>query len=713
MTQAPAGADDAVGAPPASSRLRRPGLRAALALILCAGLTAAGWMMIERQIAALPPLDEAALTRRSTIVLDRNDRLLRAYTMPDGRWRLPLAEGERIVDPRFVEMLIAYEDRRFRDHAGVDPLAVLRAAGQWLANGRVVSGASTLTMQVARLVEPRTERSLSAKWRQMLRALALERSMSKDEILRLYLALAPFGGNLEGVRSASLAWFGREPARLSPAEAALLVALPQAPEARRPDRAPLAALAARDRVLARAARAGLVDGADLRLALAEPAPAARRPFPLGAPHLADQAVAQEPTAARHRLTLDLALQERMEALAAERIGTLGPALSMAIVVIDHRALELRASVGGPRFLDPERAGALDLTRALRSPGSALKPFIYALAFDEGLAHPQTLLEDRPARHGAYAPENFDLGNQGLVSARKALQLSLNVPAVDLLAHVGPQRLVTRLRAMGAEPVLPAGEVPGLAVALGGIGITPLDLAHLYATLARGGETTGLRWRDGEPEGPARRLVGPVAAWYLGDVLRGAPPPPNAVAGRIAFKTGTSYGYRDAWAVGFDARHTIAIWIGRPDNGPVPGLTGRLSAAPLLFDAFARIGLEPDTTPAPRDALTGTNATLPPPLRHLRDDIAKVAGPIGAALRIHFPPADARLDLAASRAGGSDEIVLRAQGGTPPFIWLVDGKPIAEPELRRQTPWRPAGTGFSEITVVDGTGETDRVRVRLE
>jgi penicillin-binding protein 1C len=688
-----------------------------LALLLLAALTLACWIVIERQIAALPPLDEAALARRSTVVLDRNDRLLRAYTMPDGRWRLPLPESERAVDPRFVEMLIAYEDRRFRSHAGVDPLAVLRAAGQWLASGRIVSGASTLTMQVARLIEPRNERSLSAKWRQMLRALDIERRMTKDEILRLYLALAPFGGNLEGVRSASLAWFGREPARLSPAEAALLVALPQAPETRRPDRFPQAALAARDRVLARAARAGLVDAADLRLALAETAPASRRAFPLAAPHLADQAVTEAPATTRHRLTVDRTMQERMEALASERIAALGPGLSIAVIVIDHQMLELRASVGGPRFLDPERAGALDLTRALRSPGSALKPFIYALAFDEGLAHPQTLLEDRPARHGAYAPENFDLGHQGLVTARKALQLSLNVPAVDLLAHVGPQRLVTRLRAMGAEPVLPAGEVPGLAVALGGIGITPLDLAHLYATLARGGETTGLRWRQGETEGPARHFVGPVAAWYLGDVLRGAPPPPDAVGGRIAFKTGTSYGYRDAWAVGFDARHTIAIWIGRPDNGSVPGLIGRVSAAPVLFDAFARIGLEPDMTPAPRDALTGPNAALPPPLRQLRQDgLAQgstTTAAMIAALRIHFPPADARLDLSATRATGSDEIMLRAQGGTPPFVWLIDGKPLAEPALRRRTPWRPGGGGFTEITVIDGAGETDRVRVRLD
>ncbi|WP_442919356.1 penicillin-binding protein 1C [Methylobacterium sp. SyP6R] len=668
-------------------------------------LVAACW--IGSTVAYLPPLDLTAANARSTIVLDRAGTLLRPFATADGRWRLPLEPAA--TNPRFLAMLTAYEDRRFRDHPGVDARALLRAAGQWLAAGRIVSGASTLSMQVARLIEPRGERSLTAKLRQIARAIELERRLGKDGVLRLYLALAPYGGPIEGLRAASLAYFGREPARLTLAEAALLVALPQAPEGRRPDRFPEAARRARDRVLDIAAARFVVPAADAAAAKAEPVPHGRKPFPMLAPHAAEAALAQEPALAVHRLTLDARLQARLEPLVAERAAAIAPGLSAALLVIDDATGEVRAQVGSAGYLDATRSGAIDMTGAVRSPGSALKPFVYAMAFESGLAHPETLIEDRPSRFGAsYAPENFDLTFQGTVTARRALQLSLNVPAVELMEAVGPARFIARLRSAGAAIALPRDAAPGLPVALGGLGITLADLARLYAGLARGGEVPVLRRRLDAPATDAvlPRIAEPVASWYVADVLRGTPPPESALPNRLAYKTGTSYGYRDAWAVGFDRRYTVAVWLGRPDGAGVPGLVGRIAAAPLLFDAFARLGGDPEPVARPRDALVATTSTLPPPLRHLRRE----AGPTDR-LRIAYPPDGARIDLGAQE-GAPAGLALKALGGTLPLTWLVGGLPVTESD-RRQAEWQPDGAGFVRISVLDATGASDSVMVRVE
>ncbi|MGX7705451.1 penicillin-binding protein 1C [Methylobacterium sp. Gmos1] len=672
-----------------------------------AGLALGAGTWLWSALAHLPPLDLAAANARSAIVLDRAGTLLRPFATQDGRWRLPL--DPEAVDPRFLAMLTAYEDRRFRAHPGVDPMALLRAAGQWLAAGRIVSGASTLSMQVARLVEPRGERSLKAKLRQIARAIELERRLGKDGVLRLYLALAPYGGPVEGLRAASLAYLGREPARLTLAEAALLVALPQAPEGRRPDRFPEAARRARDRVLDIAAARGVVPAVDAAAAKAEPVPHSRKPFPMLAPHAAEAALAQEPGRMVHRLAIDARLQGRLEALVAERAAALGPGLSAALLVLDNATGEVRAQVGSAGYLDAARAGAIDMTGASRSPGSALKPFVYAMAFEAGLAHPETLIEDRPSRFGAsYAPENFDLTFQGTVTARRALQLSLNVPAVELMEAVGPARFVARLRAAGAAIALPRDAAPGLPVALGGLGITLSDLARLYAGLARGGEVPVLRRRLDAPATDAAlpRIAEPVAAWYVADVLRGTPPPESALPNRLAYKTGTSYGYRDAWAVGFDRRTTVAVWLGRPDGAGVPGLVGRIAAAPLLFDAVARLGLDPEPVPRPRDALVATTSALTPPLRHLRRE----AGPTDR-LRIAYPPDGARIDLGALE-GAPAGLALKALGGTLPLTWLVGGLPVTESD-RRQAEWQPDGAGFVRISVLDAAGASDSVMVRIE
>nr|WP_248310891.1 penicillin-binding protein 1C [Bosea vaviloviae] len=684
-----------------------------IAAASCALFVLATAAALLHYAATLPPLDLAAATDRSTVVLDREGKLLRPFLTADGRWKLPVGVDD--VDPRYLAMLKAFEDKRFDSHPGIDPLGLFRAAGQILLNGRIVSGGSTLTMQVARLLEPREERSLAAKLRQAVRAVELERRFTKPQILGLYLTLAPFGGNLEGVRAASFAYFGKEPKRLSTAEAALLVALPQSPETRRPDRFGESARKARERVLARVEQAGLATAFEVAAARDEPLPSARKPFPNLAPHVAEQVVAEAPATRRHRLSLDARLQAGLESLARERSLGLAPQVSIAILAVDNETGEVRASVGGVDYFAAERAGSLDLTRALRSPGSALKPFIYALAFDNGIAHPETMLEDRPARYGIYVPENFDMTFQGMVSARKALQLSLNVPAVELLSALGPQRFLSRLRDAGVAIAMPReGGAPGLAVGLGGLGITLQDLTRLYVGLARGGEVPELRLRADAGASPAPRLVEPVAAWYVADTLLGAPPPLNAMPGRIAYKTGTSYGYRDAWAVGFDRKHTIGVWVGRADNGAVPGLVGRTVAAPILFDAFARLGLDPRAFPQPPDAMVATSAHLPPPLRHLRQDVPKTVSAMATpTLKLAFPPEGATIDLAASAAEGQVQLNLKVAGGVAPYTWLVDGAPVLAPTRRREAAWQPPGKGFMRISVIDGSGASESVSVRLQ
>lgn len=414
----------------------------------------------------LPPLAVAT----SVEVRASDGTLLRAFTVADGRWRL--SPGE--VDPGYIRMLLAYEDKRFRGHGGVDPIALIRAGLQALSNGRVVSGGSTLTMQVARLLENSGTGQVNGKLRQMRVALALDRRLTKDQILDLYFRIAPYGGNVEGIRAAALAYLGKEPRRLTPAEAALLVAIPQSPETRRPDRFPKIATAARNRVLDRMARDGILTREQAEAAAGEPVPAGRKPFPAHAPHLAQALRIADPLAAVHLTTIDAGIQAALERLAADAASRSGDRLSLAILVADHRTGAIIASVGSPDWTDDRRAGFVDMTQAVRSPGSTLKPFVYGLAFDTGLAHPETLIDDRPVAFGTYTPQNFDRNFRGTLPVREALQLSLNIPVVLLTEALGPAQLVSALRRSGITPQIP-GDRAGLAVALGGLGVTLQDL----------------------------------------------------------------------------------------------------------------------------------------------------------------------------------------------------------------------------------------------
>jgi penicillin-binding protein 1C len=689
-------------------RIKLAGAALAATSLILMGVVAA-WVV------SLGPLPLAAARQVSTTIVDRNGKLLRAYAMDDGRWRLPV-DAKTGVDPGYLELLLAYEDRRFSSHPGVDPLALGRAAFQLVTRGHIVSGGSTITMQLARLTEPRRERSVYAKLRQVVRALEIERQLTKDEILNLYLAVAPFGGNLEGVRAASIAYFGKEPKRLSLAESALLVALPQSPETRRVDRYPDVARAARDRVLDRMVEDGRVSSEDAAQAKQVPVPRLRKPMPILAPHSADQAVATVKGTPLIRLTLDASLQKVLEALARDRAIALGPNISVAILAVDNESGDVLARIGSPDYFDDRRAGQVDMTRAVRSPGSTLKPFIYGLAFEDGFVHPESLIDDRPIRFGSYAPENFDMTFQGTVPVRKALQLSLNVPAIALLDRVGASRLSSRLKQAGGNLVLPKDEAPGLAMGLGGVGVTLQDLVQLYSGLARLGSTRPLREivHGNDDRRDPLRLMDQVAAWQVGSVLIGTPPPENGVRNRIAFKTGTSYGYRDAWSVGFDGRITIGVWVGRPDGAPVPGLVGRTAAAPILFDAFARTGKLPAALPRPpKGTLVASNAKLPLPLRRFRPVGELVRSGGEQAPHIQFPLNGSRIDVASSSGGQFSAMPVKVAGGVLPMTMLVNGVSVGEIDGRRQRLVDPPGPGFARLTVIDATGAADTVVIRIQ
>lgn len=677
-------------------------MRARYAFAMAAGLWLAamgrdgfdGW--IDATI--LPPL----AVQTAVEVLDRKGTLLRAYTVADGRWRMRADAGA--VDHDYIAMLIAYEDKRFYTHHGVDLWAASRAVAQALWNRRVVSGGSTLTMQVARLLEESGTGRVDGKLRQMRVAWALERRLTKDQIVQLYLHLAPFGGNLEGVRAASFAYFGKEPKRLTPAQAALLVAIPQSPEQRRPDRAFDKAVAARSRVLNRAVQDGILDLAQATGALTEPVPHARRPFPALAPHLADRALAEDPVADRHILTIDANLQTALEALARDVVAGQGERLQVAIVVADHLAGEVLASVGSAAFQADRRAGFVDMTQALRSPGSTLKPLIYGLAFDQGLAHPETMIDDVPMSFGGYRPHNFDRLFRGTVRVREALQMSLNLPVVQVLDALGPAKLLAALDRAGVRGVVPGGQ-PGLAVGLGGIGISLEDMVQLYAAIARGGVSLPLTHRLGGAQAQGQRLLSAPAAWEIGDILAGLAPPPGSPANRLAYKTGTSYGHRDAWAIGYDGRHVIGIWMGRPDGTPVPGAFGAEVAAPVLFQAFSRLKRQLDPQPpAPPATLLVSNAELPQPLQRFRSRAA--AFQVADAPEMTFPPDGAEVE----RLDGS--VLVKVQGGQAPFTWLADGVPLVVQGRARQAMLPLPGLGFVTLSVIDAAGQSARARVRV-
>lgn len=652
-----------------------------------------------------PPLKRADVL--SPLVLDQNGEWLHAFTNDEGRWRFEADLNS--IDPLFIERLVLVEDKRFRSHFGVDPLAIGRALISSAQAGQIVSGASTITMQTARLLEPRP-RTPTAKIIEAFRAFQIERRLTKDEILELYLSLAPYGGNIEGVRAASLVWFGKEPSRLTDAEQALLIALPQAPESRRPDLRPRAAVTARNEILSKLQQAGSIEPSRSEEARNQAVTRQRKVFSKLAWHASRRALGNDQPVVE--TTINASIQRRAEALVRQYAEQYDDDSSASLLIVENKTASLVAAVGSAG-LDTE-GGWIDLTRATRSPGSTLKPLIYGLAFDDGKLGPATIIEDMPRAFGDYSPENFDRTFRGEVRVDSALQHSLNLPAVAALESIGARRFTAAVSAAGATLKAPINKEPGLAIALGGAGVTSLNLATLYTGLANGGRVRPLALTKRDRENTTSyRMLSADTARRISSILAMAPSLEgrmprhlSAHTSAIAFKTGTSYGFRDAWAAGHNADeigngYTIIAWVGRADGASRPGATGRNTAAPLLFSAF-------DLVMEGRDDIS--NGPIDPSANDVHLPIAQ-AGTLRrqSSPEIVFPRDGIEIFASESRGNG---FALAARGGAGDVRWYIDGEPV-QPTINGRTVWKPVGAGFFEVVAVDANGAraTSKVRVR--
>ena len=647
-----------------------------------------------------PPLDKAY--RTSIRVTDRHDQWMSAFTVEDGTWRLKADISE--IDERYIERLIRIEDRRFYTHSGVDPIAIARALRSWGREGRAVSGASTLTMQLVRQLEPR-ERTLGAKFIEALRAVQIEMRLSKDEILSLYLAHVPYGGNIEGVNAAALVYFDKQPDQLTDAEIALLIALPQAPDARRPDRHPKAAQAARDTVLERLQGYALLTDRQLEEAKEVVVEKSRHTISqtawLTAQRLRPLAKKRQ---SKIRSSLDLNLQKDVQYLAAGFTQKLD--FNVSVLVVDNETIKVRAHVGSAGRDRP--GGWIDMAARPRSPGSTLKPLIYGFAFDDGLSAPGSFIMDAPTRFGTYQPENFNRRYHGDVRIHEALAHSLNVPAVIALDKIGTNRFAAALELSGTNVRVPGrkGGKTGLALALGGAGLRADDLAVLYAALANGGQARPLLWQEDADPGKSYQMMGEDSAAEITKILRQAPTPGGRVphwlsqnSHAIAYKTGTSYGFRDAWAAGYTDKWTVIVWAGRPDGAPRVGKTGRMAAAPLLFDVFA---LLPD---AQGNKAYQKMAAAPIGLKTF-------GGAPDEAPVLLFPPDGAEVavdDFSTSSKG----FTLTARSPSRAKLkWYVEGRPVPAETLSGAAVWHPEKQGFYKVSVVDEKGRSTSARVRV-
>jgi penicillin-binding protein 1C len=637
-------------------------------------------------------LDRAQMVSR--VVTGEGGEWLYAQTSADEKWRFP-AIRERI-DPLYRRMLRLVEDQRFDYHPGIDPLAMVRALGQWIASGRIRSGGSTITMQLARLIEPKP-RTLRSKIIEIIRAIQIEIHYTKAEILSAYLTLTPYGGNVEGIVAASWRYFGKRPENLSAAQAALLVALPRSPEQLRPNRHPEQSRNVRDRILEKAHKDGLISASIYRAALQEPLPERLHSFPRHAPHIAQRLLRQKAILEGSSLltTLNQRLQSQLESWAQVAGAQLPKGATLALLVVRNRDAAVEAYLGSHDMFSDQTAGYVDMIRATRSPGSTLKPFVYAMAFEQHHVHPNTRIYDRQTRFGDYLPHNYSRTYTGEVTVRYALGHSLNIPAVKLLKRIGAPAFVVRLGKVAGKLHIPRKEAT-LPIILGGLGITPWQLAQLYTGLANGGKALRLHLRPSDRIGETARLCEAEAAKMVTAILRTVTPPKGKIdpRNRIAYKTGTSYGYRDLWTAAYTRDHTVIIWVGRPDNAPLPKQSGREVAAPLAYDALGIVAsLLPDRMWEWDLAFLGVEA--PTALRYF-DREAKAQRTPMSFIR---PTAHARFQS----AGCHDVVVpCTVTAGKSPYTWYIDGTLISNEKGR----WEASlGMGAHTITVIDRTGAT--------
>ena len=659
--------------------------------------------------------------------------------------------------------LVAFEDKRFYRHGGIDTVAVCRALLQNVLHGRVVSGASTLTTLVVKLTEPRG-RNIWTKLVEAHHAREIEANLTKDQILEQYLNRAPFGGNIYGIEAASRRYFDKPARNLSLAESALLVGLPQSPTRLRPDRYPARAMRQRDVVLSRMFENGLITYDQLMTARDQPLELRRQSLPFLAPHFCDFMLQRYPGRKHLETTLDLEIQRLSENALGRRIGELASrgVTGGAVVVIDVRSGSLRAMVGSPDFWNATASGQVNGSVAGRSPGSTLKPFAYTAAMDQGWCTPATMMADVPMQFAGYTPQNYSLEYSGPVSVRQALVQSLNIPALKCVEQIGLDAFVETLRRLGLSSLNRGADHYGLGVVIGSGEVSLLDLSNAYACLARNGTWKPLRFIAGEPEGAGHRIFSAESTYMVADILGGEERSnelvghmADAVLPRVAWKTGTSSGHRDAWAVAYNPEYVVGVWLGNPDGSASDALVGGSAAGPVAGEIFR--GLYPggdspwfDKPDGVKERMVCACSGLPPAVtcsameqdlyiprispvqrcaihrngeehwpaeiqafmeRRGMGDSSMVSA--GSTLRIESPADGETYHLLPSTPGVRQEIRLASSAVSDAALyWFVDDELLQRADALQPVFW-PLAKGAHTIACADSAGRTARVRIVVE
>ncbi len=692
-------------------------------------------------------------------VYDHRGEPLRIWPSPEGDWSLPVSLDQ--MGEWLPKIAVAVEDGRFYSHGGVDLLALLRATVQNLFAGEVVSGGSTITAQLVRLTLPRS-RTLQAKLDEFRQAWEMERHLSKEEILELYLNKAYFGGMLRGVEAASLGWYGKSSKTLSPGEAAFLVGLLKGPTAYRPDRNPSGAKARRDAILTMLFSKGMLDETAYGMALEEPLPERMLPFPALAPLASERLRRENPEKSRIYAALDRTIQEELQRIGSKHAAQFGSPITLAALVVENASGSLRGALGNARWGENTPGSWIDCTRVLRSPGSALKPFVYAAAFDRGYLTPDSLLADTPYGFGGRHPRNFDRIFRGPVSAGEALSLSLNVPAVRVLRMIRGNVFLSLLRRLGFSGFTKESTHYGDALVLGGCEVTLEELVRAYGVFASGGRLPFLTWLSEESKSsskaslPGERIYSSGAA-FLANLCLSRPErlpvtTQMLLAKRqiqICLKTGTSYGMRDAWTVAYTPEYTLGVWVGDPAGSPLEGVAGIRAAAPAAVEMLLSLTEEASWFLPPEDisrreicvlsgqppgeacaatsmgwyipgVSSGKSCTLhrreggevvlrwPRELRgYERGGILREA--LGN-LTIISPRENLRIFTLPER---NEKIPLRTEGGVPPYYWYVNGIYQGKQEEGEEPCFWPLKEGTHRLSVTDGEGQTHTIGFTVE
>ena len=688
--------------PSRRSRLLRLVKRSTLALCL---LIVTAVISFHAAVAWWPyPADCVRNPRDATFLCDATGQPLCAFVAPDGQWRETLCESD--ISPHLFNAIVAVEDARFFNHHGVDWCAAGAAAFQDVISFHPRRGASTITMQLHRLRVP-TSHSFWGKLQQAVRAEQIERKESKRAILVEYLNRAPFGGNLVGAGAASWRYFGRPCRDLSLAQAALLAGLPRNPNGDRPDRFPDRAKARRDAALGRMRALGMITAGACATALAEPIDAATRPLPqhdhpeiqAALPaliHLADHL-----PGGRIRTTLDRAIQQLVATAARQQLEKQGDRVTeLAVVLLDTASSRCVASVS----LSRSGASDIDFTRRPRSTGSVIKPLIYATAFDAGLSSPQSILDDSPAAWPGYAPANYDQEFLGRITASEALAQSRNIPALRLLSRVGVAHAAAVCGSLGLQTLSRTPHRYGLSLAVGGAEATPLEVAAAYAALARGGAPRPVTFLADDALSPlidSSRLSASAcreALDCLRDPRRTAAISPDAADLRIAWKTGTSSGHRDAWCAAVGPAHVAVVWMGNAGGEGASTLIGGEAAAPLALRLLATLDARAQL-PAPAPLLASA-----PPVTHPQQGISIVSP---------TPRSTILLDPETSLDRQRVQLRARAFGAAEPptLFWFVDGAPLGAATGGQPFWWSPT-PGLHELRVIDPAGNADHLTLTV-